>query len=112
MKCYQVSVLVEGRIRFLRVGFGFNFGGLDPILLERHGSNIYEGRIHFFLEGWIRILSPAILSPPLLATWFLYLMVPYFMLRTYDVNKAFFRKKNRILLLSRCNQMTSTNRNA
>ena len=51
MKCYQVSVLVEARIRFLRVGFGFNFGGLDPILLERHGSNIYEGRLHFFSGG-------------------------------------------------------------
>ena len=39
-------------------------------------------------------------------------MVAHFMLRTYDVNKTFFRKKTRIWLLSRCNQMPSTNRNA
>ena len=38
-------------------------------------------------------------------------MVAHFKLRTYDVNKVFFRKK-RIWWLFRCNQMPSTNRNA
>ena len=39
-------------------------------------------------------------------------MVAHFTLRTYDVNKVFFRKKSQIWWLFRCNQMPSTNRTA
>ena len=39
-------------------------------------------------------------------------MVAHFTLRTNDENKVFFRKKNRIWRLFRCNQIPSTNRNA
>ena len=39
-------------------------------------------------------------------------MFAHFTVRTYDVSKAFFRKKNRIWRLFRCNQLPSTNRNA
>ena len=44
--------------------------------------------------------------------WFLYKMVAHFTLRTYYVNKEFFRTKIWIWWLFRCIQMPSTNRNA
>ena len=42
----------------------------------------------------------------------LYDMVVHFTLRTYDVNKVFFRKENRVRWLFRCKQMPSTDRTA